>query len=918
MANTILITANWHTGALSQQTISRQYDNNRYVVQFVGYPEMSDDNELDYYLLVWMSSAPGETPDEIAPIQLASDQWYISNVFTQQTQQIKFQMCALNTDGTFEAHSPIFTGFVRNSLEHDGTAQDIDVSTLFDAYREYLNELIIRAGAVVIDPTLSQSGQAADAYAVGNEFNRITATTKNLWFDASTIDIPNTTQKGIVSFDGYIQFLLYKPLPAGTYTLSCELESDFSATTYCKMRFSASQNVNAVGSFIGDVNIEIGTGRKKYTFTLTQTAYSVRVFAGTTTSNAAGHTAVWKNIQIEVGNKATYYIPAVTARDFFAVHSLETFINASNIADTYGDANDLPPNSIVGVSGAAGMLNYPPTTASCEIITLAHTQKYGIVQVAIPMNGELDGKIYHRGNPSGEYTAWVSSAKDIFETNDVEVYADFQDGYIDTSGNVINPTPVSADRFYSKIIICSEGDEYLIEACGGNASRLQYTICDASYNVLIKGVTMSEANGAVIAYNPWNYKVTIPAGGAFLIVNHHHLDNNSYVTPRVYRLSNDSIKNYIATYMDGTLPYRYEAWKRYVVATYESMIVILRSGKFRLSTDCGKTWNTGVDVSGISGIQRAYLFANGNLAFYTDTKAYYIDDWKSYNEADCYEQNGSQFVPSPSTNFFNYWIHKERKFVNGRDMYVFGTYKLVPGERVLIWYTLDYGKTYKVAYEFNIEGSYSIRHVHEVLYYEPEDKFIVTTGDSNATECMVFLFEYDVENDTWTHTLVGGPARNYKWANMAIWNDEIYYCNDNTPGSVWKFKFEDIGDLSKHTCVLENTYCDPFSVNFGNMGDMLVTQSHVRNTAGIDVPIPFDPHCATRVMYYSSDRKHFSEVIIPIQMIKGETYLSNFLPVTSDGHLICGIFAGTSKLPSVYVDEFIRIAGFKQAFSSKF
>ena len=183
MANTILITANWHTGALSQQTISRQYDNNRYVVQFVGYPEASEGNELDYYLLVWMSSAPGEKPDEIAPIQLASDQWYISNVFTQQTQQIKFQMCALNTEGTFEAHSPIFTGFVRNSLEHDGTAQDIDVSTLFDAYREYLNELIIRAGAVVIDPTLSQSGQAADAKVVGDGFALLNENKKKISFD---------------------------------------------------------------------------------------------------------------------------------------------------------------------------------------------------------------------------------------------------------------------------------------------------------------------------------------------------------------------------------------------------------------------------------------------------------------------------------------------------------------------------------------------------------------------------------------------------------------------------------------------------------------------------------------------------------------------------------------------------------------
>ena len=195
MANTILITANWHTGALSQQTISRQYDNNRYAVRFVGYPEASDGNKLDYYLLVWMSTAPGQKLGEITPIQLNSDQWYISNYFTQQVQVIKFQLCVLNEAGTYEAHSPIFSGRIGDSLEHDGTSHDIDVSTLFDAYREYLNELIIRAGAVIIDPTptqgspnavssggvyeaihdtdptLTQSGQAADAKVVGDKIN---------------------------------------------------------------------------------------------------------------------------------------------------------------------------------------------------------------------------------------------------------------------------------------------------------------------------------------------------------------------------------------------------------------------------------------------------------------------------------------------------------------------------------------------------------------------------------------------------------------------------------------------------------------------------------------------------------------------------------------------------------------------------
>lgn len=173
MSNTIFITANWTTGALSQQTISRQYDNNRYAVQFIGYPEGDGTEELDLYLLVWMSTAPGQKPGEITPIQLNSDQWYISNYFTQQVQVIKFQLCVLNEAGTYEAHSPIFSGRIGDSLEHDGTSHDIDVSTLFDAYREYVEELIIRAGAVVIDPTLTQSGQAADAKVVGDNIYQI-------------------------------------------------------------------------------------------------------------------------------------------------------------------------------------------------------------------------------------------------------------------------------------------------------------------------------------------------------------------------------------------------------------------------------------------------------------------------------------------------------------------------------------------------------------------------------------------------------------------------------------------------------------------------------------------------------------------------------------------------------------------------
>lgn len=156
MSDIITITANWATGSLSNRVISRQYDNNRYRIQFMGYPEDSAEDLL-YYLLVWMRT--DETPQGamLAPIQLDSDQWLISNYFTQMEQQIRFQMCIQNESGTFEAHSPIFNGAILGSLKHDGEDIDINTSALFDYYREYVNNLIIQSGAVVIDSELSST-----------------------------------------------------------------------------------------------------------------------------------------------------------------------------------------------------------------------------------------------------------------------------------------------------------------------------------------------------------------------------------------------------------------------------------------------------------------------------------------------------------------------------------------------------------------------------------------------------------------------------------------------------------------------------------------------------------------------------------------------------------------------------------------
>lgn len=167
MPDILTITANWATGSLSASVLSRQYDNNRYRVEFMGYPE-SISEDLHFYLLVWMKADEQSPARGLAPIELDSDQWVITNYFTQLVQPIRFQLCVKDESGDFEAHSPIFSGSVADSLEHDGESQDINIKGLFDKYREYVNELILLGGEAQVDDTLTISGAAADAKAVGD------------------------------------------------------------------------------------------------------------------------------------------------------------------------------------------------------------------------------------------------------------------------------------------------------------------------------------------------------------------------------------------------------------------------------------------------------------------------------------------------------------------------------------------------------------------------------------------------------------------------------------------------------------------------------------------------------------------------------------------------------------------------------
>lgn len=497
----------------------------------------------------------------------------------------------------------------------------------------------------------------------------------------------------------------------------------------------------------------------------------------------------------------------------------------------------------------------------------------------------------------------------------IKTYSKFNDGYIDTSGSSVNPaSAVSATDWYHIIIPCAEKDQFIFNCVGGDMQRLTYCFCNASNEILVR--SNQAAMIQTYTFPAYDNLITLvaPANSSYIVVNHHARNINGY-SPKVYKLSSSEIKNYIAR-SNSLLPYKpLESWENVVVATYENNIVINENGLLKLSTDLGATWNNGIDVSEVGNIVNYHLFNNNTLLFFTNTKAYYTSNWQTYSESTCYDLDGEAYIPMEINNFNSLWDHAERKVINGVDMYVFGNYDTsTPHLRALVWYTTDYGHTLKVAYEFDLETTYPARHIHDIIYYEPEDVFIVGTGDTNATQCSIFTFKYNTAGDSWTITKIAGSNRDYKWANMAIYRDEIYYAYDNTPGAVKKCKFEDIADTSKHITVIDNLENDTLSIAISRRGEIAVIQSTARSTGGQTIDTDMTDAEGARKMYYSADMKHFTSVILPLNFMNGFAPMCRVLPVLNDGRYYVGIDRG-NRTPTINLNYFLNTAGIRQAFT---
>lgn len=344
---------------------------------------------------------------------------------------------------------------------------------------------------------------------------------------------------------------------------------------------------------------------------------------------------------------------------------------------------------------------------------------------------------------------------------------------------------------------------------------------------------------------------------------------------------------------------------------------------FYLSVDGGESYTKNIGVPDIDGntfgvLRNAYVFKNGTFVVFDHQHAYYTDDWVEWHQSTCLDISGQAYVPT-QYDTFTVAHRPPRTIIDGEEILVFGNYNITneSSNRTVIWYSVDNGHTFKVAYEFNVSGAAVARHIHGVYYCKHENNFWVTTGD-NALQSHLMKGVYDFSSDTWQFSVVATGA-NYKWACLAFYNDHFYYARDYTPGIVLEGKIGDESDVTKHYVILDDLPNDVIGLFVGEqVGEMLVSISMYRTGTSTS---PNTANYDSKRMWYSANRRDFVEINgnrFSELNVNGSSFF-RFCGPNAEGKILAGfekstaaggVFVDNDSLPSVYLDNAVRNAGF--------
>jgi len=237
-------------------------------------------------------------------------------------------------------------------------------------------------------------------------------------------------------------------------------------------------------------------------------------------------------------------------------------------------------------------------------------------------------------------------------------------------------------------------------------------------------------------------------------------------------------------------------------------------GKVFLSEGNGHTWPHSIAFPNARHIVFSCILKNGNILFSALAKLYLsTDNLKTYKQVTVKDTDGKAYIPHTPKNparpgwYFHSLDGVHTWDVKGVEMLVWGNYCNVIGGAtpVNIYYSVDSGKTVKIAYSFGqnpynrdngsagggttgtplgaADNPVICRHVHCVAYNPAENAFYACTGDHDKRkkhECHWLRGTYDASRDEWHWKVIVSDKSNsrYKSGGINFVDGQIYWIAD--------------------------------------------------------------------------------------------------------------------------------------------
>ena len=319
-------------------------------------------------------------------------------------------------------------------------------------------------------------------------------------------------------------------------------------------------------------------------------------------------------------------------------------------------------------------------------------------------------------------------------------------------------------------------------------------------------------------------------------------------------------------------------------------------GKVFLSEDNGKTWPHSVAFPDARHIVFSCILGNGNILFSAMAKLYLsTDNLKTYKPITVKDAAGKDYIPHTPKNparpgwYFHSLDGVHTWDVKGVEMLVWGNYCNVIGGAapVNIYYSVDGGKTVKIAYAFgqnpynrdngsggggtkgtplgNADNPVICRHVHCVAYNPAENAFYACTGDHDkgkgnkkTHECHWLRGTYNAKADEWRWKVIVSdkPNSRYKSGGINFVDGKLYWIADANGAKphdrgVFRCDPADLADPAKHTRLFNP------GVESANMiiQDGVILASHCAPASPMAAGIIFSPDMGKTWVQY--DLKEF-------------------------------------------------------------